>query len=126
MRVLKRRGDLRILLRLNQDPALVAVLNEEGVGLGEIDGAVAGDCEHAGEEGVEEGTLGHSGLFHLGGAHVLEVHVLDTVDRAAQQAHDVAVAHERVPVSKTLSGSVSSSRRSVSSLVWATVPRWWW
>ena len=72
------------------------MLDEEGVGLGEIDGAVAGNREHAGEEGVEERALSLAGLFHLGGAHVLEVHVLDAVDRAVQQAHDVAVAHERV------------------------------
>lgn len=36
VRVLKRRSDLRILLGLNQNPTLVVVLNEEGVGLGEI------------------------------------------------------------------------------------------
>ena len=96
VRVLKWGSDLRVLLGLNQDPALVAVLDQEAVGLGEVDGAVAGHGEHAGQERIEEGALGLAGLLHLGGAHVLEVHVLDAVDRAAQQAHDVAVAHECV------------------------------
>ena len=36
------------------------------------------------------------GLFHLRGAHVLEMHVLDAVDCSVQQAHDIAVVHECV------------------------------
>ena len=93
MRVLKRGSDLRVLLGLNQDPALVAVLDQEVVGLGKVDRAVAGNREHAGQEGVEERALRRARLLHLGRTHVLEVDVLDALDRAAQQAHDVAVAH---------------------------------
>ena len=69
------------------------MVHEELVGDGEVDRAVAGDGEHAGQEGVEEGALGSLGLLHLLGTHVLEVDVLDAVDGGLQQTHDVAVTH---------------------------------
>ena len=83
------RGDNRILLGLDDEPAAVARGAHETGERGEVDGAVAGDGEHATAYRVVEAVVAGADGRHLLGAHVLQVDVDDSVAEAVDEARVV-------------------------------------
>src|ERR1700741_33707 len=87
----------RVLVRLDDEPPLVARTGQSFQYGSEIDRPVAGHGEYVAEHRIEKAHVALPRLHELGLANVLAVHVHDALRMALERAQRIAAGKGEVP-----------------------------